>query len=124
MDLKIFFLLGALVTGLPAEPSDRYLVSEEADNSVGLYFRSYAVLSDRVNYITARQIFVSGIGPDGSYYVETVAFPLFYWFDWNGDGDFNDEGEMFIDPETTGCGCNIKPYYSNVITALGDPVGP
>jgi hypothetical protein len=60
MDLKIIFMLGLLITNLPTEPPDQYLVSEDIDTVVGLYFRNYAVLSDRVNYRTARQIMTTG----------------------------------------------------------------
>lgn len=113
MDLKILFLLGVLVTGLPAEPPEKFLVDEHADFSVGLYFREYAVLSHSVNYITARQIvgLANSIGTDEfkTSQVETIKYPLFYLFDWNGDGAF-ENGEMFVDRKVEGHRADIIPY--------------
>ena len=113
MDLKVIFLLGVLVTNLPTEPPEQYLVSEEIDTVVGFYFRNYAVLSDRINYRTARQIVTIAQDHLDGYYVDANQYPLFYWFDANGDGDLNDPGEMFIDREMHGCGCDIKPYQTS-----------
>ncbi len=109
MDLKILFLLGVLVTGLPAEPPEKFLVNEHADFSVGLYFREYAVLSHSVNYITARQIVGINMDELKNSRVETIKYPLFYLFDWNGDGAF-ENGEMFVDREVEGHGTDIIPY--------------
>ena len=111
MDLKILFLLGALVTGLPDEPTEEYLVNEDVNISTGFYIRDYAVLSGKVNYRTARQIIRFNHNEYENTVVETVENPLFYWFDWNGDGDFLDPGEMFVDRLVEGCSCDIVPYY-------------
>ncbi len=106
MDLKILFLLGVLTSGLPAEPPEQYLIAEYINGSTGLLIKEYAVLSKTVNYITARQILFST--HEG---VETVEYPLFYWFDWNGDSVFS-EGEMYVDTEVKGCGCDVREYHS------------
>ena len=108
-DLKIIFLLGLLGVGLPEEPPKEYLVKEKVDLSVGLYFREYAVLSESVNYITARQIVAIGRTDYGHSVVETIKYPLFYWFDWNQDGTFGD-GEQFVDREVLGQSDDIVPY--------------
>ncbi len=109
MDLKILFLLGVLVAGLPSEPPEKFLVHEQADLSVGLYFREYAVLSETINYVTARQIVSIDMNEHNSSLVETIKYPLFYWFDWNGDGAFVN-GEMFIDSRVEGRRSDITPY--------------
>jgi len=107
MDLKILFILGVFASGLPAEPPEEFLVNAEVDNSTGFYVREYAVLSDQINYVTARQIVFQEEPSD--FWIDTVKYPLFYWFDWNGDGYFG-EGEMFIDRKVEGCVCDIQPY--------------
>ena len=106
MDLKILFILGVLTSSLPAEPENQYVVNEYINGSTGLYIREYAVLSKTINYITARQI--TEITRDA---VKTVGFPLFYWFDWNGDGVFSN-GEMYVDRRVEGCACDIEVYHS------------
>lgn len=109
MDLKILFLLGVLVTNLPAEPPEKFLVNEYVDFAVGLYFKEYAVLKNTVNYVTARQIVGIGKNEFTDSQVETIKNPLFYWFDFSGDGSF-DDGEMYIDKKVMGCSCDIVPY--------------
>jgi len=118
MDLKIIFLLGMLVTNLPTEPPDQYLVSEDIDTVAGLYFRNYAVLSNRVNYRTARQIMSIAQEHLESDDIDVSQYPLFYWFDANGDGDYDDPGEMFIDQHMRGCGCDIKPYEGPLLASV------
>ena len=118
MDLKIIFLLGLLITNLPTEPPDQYLVSEDIDTVVGLYFRNYAVLSDRVNYRTARLIMTIAQEDLDRDYVDASQSPLFYWFDANGDGDYDDPGEMFVDQQSRGCGCDIKPYQGPLLASV------
>lgn len=107
MDIKILFLLGVLVSYLPAEPSEQYLVKEEVDTVVGFYFREYAVLSNgQVNYRTARQLPQLGFD-DYAYSIAASSKPLFYWFDCNQNGTF-DEDEIWIDSNTDGL--SIRKY--------------
>ncbi len=109
MDLKILFLLGVLVTNLPAEPPEKFLVNEQVDLVVGLYTRNYAVLSETINYITVRQIVRIDMDEFTGSWVETIEYPLFYLFDWDGDGAFED-GEMFVDSKVEGQRSDIIPY--------------
>jgi hypothetical protein len=54
------------------------------------------LLSDRINYRTARQIVTIVQDHLDADYVDASQYPLFYWFDANGDGDLNDPGEMLV----------------------------
>jgi hypothetical protein len=51
-------------------------------------------------------------------YVDASQYPLFYWFDANGDGDYDDAGEMFVDQQSRGCGCDIKPYQGPLLASV------
>ncbi len=92
---------------LPPEPGEAFLVNEEANLLVGLYVREYSVAGNGIiDYRTARQILASEQNAYGNAVVETKEFALFYWYDADQDGDF----EQWIDREVNGCTCDIVRY--------------
>lgn len=106
MDLKIIFLLGTIAVNLPAEPPEVYIVDDRVDTIIGFYYREYSILNNgRVNYITARKVF--DILPENDSIIVAADSPLFYWFDWNGNGKFEAD-EIWIDKEEKGI--DIEPY--------------
>ena len=108
MDLKIIFLLGAIASNLPCEPTDNYLVKEYVDTSIGMYFREYSVLSKDINYMTARHVEILPVEAEGDK-VNANAYPLFIWYDWNGNGIFEAD-EMWVDKDENGI--DVKLYSS------------
>ncbi|GJL63011.1 MAG: hypothetical protein NPIRA04_16650 [Nitrospirales bacterium] len=91
----------------PLEPEDEYLVNEEVNNIVGLYFREYSLKKNGVvDYKTARQIIVSEYNEFWNTVVHTKEHPLFYWYDRNQDG----QTDMWVDQKVEGCSCDIILY--------------
>lgn len=113
MDVKIFFLLGWLVTNLPAEPSEQYLTKEYVDNDIGMYFREYSIdNNDKVNYMTARHVPTIGMEKyDDTDAIIADEHPLFYWFDWNCNGKF-DPDELWKDEEEKGE--HVHPFTGTI----------
>ncbi len=113
MDVKIFFLLGWLVTNLPAEPPEQYLTKEYVDNDIGMYFREYSIdNNDKVNYMTARHVPTIGMEKyDDTDAIIADEHPLFYWFDWNCNGKF-DPDELWKDEEEKGE--HVHPFTGTI----------
>ncbi|MBI2591677.1 MAG: hypothetical protein HYW34_03305 [Candidatus Brennerbacteria bacterium] len=89
------------------------------DNIVGipeLYVRLFDLDGDgRVDYMTGRKIFEKYVDEDGNTFATPnpweKPFPLFYWYDANGNGKFEDwKNEMWINSETDGDCQNIRIY--------------
>lgn len=104
----------------PMEPS-RYDESFVGDNNVGLielYVRMYDLDGDgRIDYMTGRKVFKVWVDEDGNTFDEMIPgtweahYPLFYWWDANRNGKFEEEkNEMWINPETDGNCVNIRIY--------------
>lgn len=94
---------------LPSEPESDRLVDEEVNVVVGLYTREYSLAGNGiVDFKTARQIIQAGQNAYGNTIVETLPFPLFYWYDENATGEFH----MWIDRKGEGCRCDIVPYIA------------
>lgn len=92
---------------LPPEPDDALLINEDVNVINGLYTREYSLSGDEIiDYKTARQIVNFYHNDYGNTVVDTSAFPLFYWYDANHDGEFN----MWVDQKVEGCACDIVPY--------------
>ena len=104
-----FFVMGNWCDAgvLPKEPKEEYLVNEEINSIAGLYYREYSLTGNGViNYRTARQIILSEYNEFWNSVVHTIEYPLFYWYDSNGDGQL----EMWVDQKVEGCSCDIVPY--------------
>lgn len=96
----------AFAASLPLEPDETHLVREDVNIITGLYTREYSLTDTGVvDYKTARQIVLSEYNAYWNTEVETKAFPLFYWYDANHDGEF----EMWVDEKVEGCLCDIHP---------------
>jgi len=98
-----------LAQGLPPEPESDRLVDEDVNVVVGLYTREYSLSGNGiVDFKTARQIIQAGQNAYGNTVVETLPFPLFYWYDETATGAFH----MWVDRKGEGCRCDIVPYVA------------
>lgn len=113
MDLKVFFILGVLVSNLPSEPTEEYLIKDYVDTFIGLYFREYSIDNHgAVNYVTARHVpSVIYESPEDNDKIFADEHPLFYWFDWNQNGKF-DVDEQWKDEEELGV--HVIPFMGTV----------
>ncbi len=112
---------------LPAEPDefDRREVEAYYDWRNDLFFRVFklAHMEVKPDYMTARRTYKVSVNQYGNEVAMTFMHPLFYWFDVNGDGEFQPEqGEMWIDIEEDGINGNEKLYDSK--TPGDAPRGP
>ncbi len=88
--VMVFSLSGtAWADDLPPEPSEAFLVREHANMLIGLYFREYSLPGNGIiDYRTARQILLAEYNEHWDTVGETKAYPLFYWYDADQDGEF------------------------------------
>lgn len=109
MALVLGMTLCANAGGPPKEPVEAYLINEDVNIITGLYPREYSLNGNGVvDYMIARQIILSEYNEYWNSVVETREYPLFYWYDENGDGEF----EMWVDQKVEGCPCDIYPYQT------------
>ncbi|MBA3614011.1 MAG: hypothetical protein H0W49_14095 [Nitrospirales bacterium] len=102
----IFGLVCCLVMGgigmaadMPNEPGEANLIHEDVNIITGLYIREYSLKGDEiVDYKTARQIIFYENNKFWNTVVETEEWPLFYWFDQNRDGMF----DQYVDQRVEG----------------------
>jgi hypothetical protein len=109
-----------VMSGLPAEPDefDRREVDAYYDWRNNLFFRVFKLesMEAKPNYMTARRTYKVTVNRYGYEVAMTHTYPLFYWFDLDGDGEFEPaKGEMWIDIEEDGINGNERPY---------DPMSP
>ena len=102
---------------LPEEPEefDDREVEAYYDWRNDMFFRKFDLTGKgTVDYMTARRTYKVWLDDFGTPVVITVADPLFYWIDLNGNGEFEqDKGEMWSDPYEDGLTGNEKPYDSS-----------
>jgi len=102
---------------LPEEPEefDEREVEAYYDWRNDMFFRRFDLTGKgSVDYMTARRTYKVWLDDFGTPVVITVADPLFYWIDLNGNGKFEqDKGEMWSDPYEDGLTGNEKPYDSS-----------
>ena len=95
---------------LPQEPGEERLVAEDVNVVSGFYIREYSLHGNgTVDYRTARQILRWAYDAHWNTVVDTVEFPLFYWYDEDQDGHFR----MWVDRKVEGCVCDIVPYTAS-----------
>ncbi len=99
---------------LPEEPDefDDREVDAFYDWRNDMFFRRFDMTGKgTVDYMTARRTYKVWLDDYGTPSVITVADPLFYWMDLNGNGKFEqEEGEMWLDSYEDGLTGNEKPY--------------
>lgn len=99
---------------LPPEPEefDTREIESYYDWRNDMFFRLFDMKgTGSVNFMTARRTYKVWLDDFGTPVVITVADPLFYWLDLDGDGRFEQEnGEMWSDPEEDGVTGNERPY--------------
>ena len=99
---------------LPEEPDEFDPREVEAfyDWRNDMFFRKFDLTGKgTVDYMTARRTYKVWLDDYGTPSVITVADPLFYWMDLNGNGKFEQElGEMWLDSYEDGLTGNEKPY--------------
>lgn len=80
-----------------------------------MFFRTFDMIGTGVaNFMTARRTYKVWIDDFGTPVVITMADPLFYWIDRNGNGEFEqDQGEMWSDPQEDGVTGNEQLYDSS-----------
>jgi len=105
---------------LPTEPDefDRREVDAYYDWRNNMFFRVFKLesMEAKPNFMTARRTYKVSVNQFGYEVAVTYAYPLFYWVDLNGDGEFEPgAGEMWIDVEEDGPNGNEKLY---------DPMAP
>ncbi|MBX3235422.1 MAG: hypothetical protein KF814_04665 [Nitrospiraceae bacterium] len=101
--------LPAFSQQLPAEPGAERLINEDVNVVAGLYIREYSLAGNGiVDFKTARQIIQAEHNAFGNTVVETMPYPLFYWYDEQDTGDFH----MWVDQKGEGCRCDIVPYVA------------
>lgn len=102
----------------PMEPS-LYDETFVGDNNVGiieLYVRMYDLDKDgRIDYMTGRKVFKVWVDENGNTFDEMILweahYPLFYWYDMNKNGKFEERlNEIWINSETDGDCENIRIY--------------
>jgi len=102
---------------LPEEPEefDEREVEAYYDWRNDMFFRRFDMTGKgSVDYMTARRTYKVWLDDFGTPVVITVADPLFYWIDLNGNGKFEqDKGEMWSDPYEDGLTGNERPYDSS-----------
>jgi hypothetical protein len=101
---------------LPQEPDefDRREVEAFYDWRNNLFFRRFnmsGVEGDAANFMTARRTYKVSVNQYGYEVAVTFPYPLFYWLDRNGNGEFEPgQDEMWIDVEEDGLNGNEKLY--------------
>ncbi len=99
---------------LPEEPEeyDAREIDAFYDWRNDMFFRRFDMTGKgTVDYMTARRTYKVWLDDYGTPSVITVADPLFYWMDLNGNGKFEQElGEMWLDSYEDGLTGNEKPY--------------
>lgn len=99
---------------LPEEPDefDQREVDAFYDWRNDMFFRRFDMTGmGTVDFMTARRTYKVWLDDYGTPSVITVADPLFYWMDLNGNGRFEQElGEMWLDSYEDGLTGNEKPY--------------
>ena len=102
---------------LPEEPEefDEREVEAYYDWRNDMFFRRFDLTGKgSVDYMTARRTYKVWLDDFGTPVVITMADPLFYWIDLNGNGKFEqDKGEMWSDPYEDGLTGNERPYDSS-----------
>ena len=113
---------------LPQEPAeyDRREVEAYYDWRNDLFFRRFDLRQiGRTDFMTARRTYRVWVNEFGSPVAVTMAHPLFYWLDVNGNGEFEPgKGEMWSDPEEDGVNGNEQPYDPSPVRSGGDAPVP
>lgn len=112
---------------LPAEPEEYDRREKEAyyDWRNNLFFRVFTLGGPNTapNFMTARRTYKVSTNQYGYEVAMTFAYPLFYWVDLNGNGEFEpSQGEMWIDIEEDGINGNERLYDPMNLTDA--PRGP
>lgn len=112
---------------LPAEPDefDRREAEAYYDWRNDLFFRVFKLssLEGKPNFMTARRTYKAEVNQFGYEVAVTLAYPLFYWVDLDGNGEFEPgKGEMWIDIEEDGVNGNERLY--DPMTPGEAPRGP
>ncbi len=89
-----------------------------------MFFREFDLTgSGTVNFMTARRTYKVWLDAFGTPVVLTMANPVFYWIDLNGNGKFEQEkGEMFKDSYEDGVTGNEEPYDSSDLQQRASPI--
>ncbi len=107
---------------LPSEPpiinndplGNPLALDADYDWRTNLFYIFYDLYQNgTVNYMTARRVIRVSQNEYTNTVVELVAeYPLFYWFDINGDGRFrHEDNEIWVDPEEDGINGNEVQYH-------------
>ena len=112
---------------LPAEPEefDRREVDAYYDWRNNMFFRVFKMASQesKPDFMTARRTYKVSTNQYGYEVAITFAHPLFYWVDFDGNGEFEPgKGEMWIDVEEDGANGNER-LYDPMVPGEG-PRGP
>ena len=112
---------------IPPEPDEFDLRESDAyyDWRSNLFFRLFNLsgVEGKPNFMTARRTYKVSTNQFGYEVAVTFAYPLFYWVDRNGDGEFQpDQDEMWIDIEEDGVNGNEKLYDPMAVDS--GPRGP
>lgn len=99
---------------LPEEPAeyDERELDAYYDWRNNLFYRLFDMNEAGIaTFMTARRTYRVWTDQFGTPVVITVANPVFYWVDLNGNGEFeSDQGEMWSDPYEDGVNGNERPY--------------
>ena len=109
---------------LPEEPAeyDRREVEAYYDWRNDLFFRRFDLRqTGTTDFMTARRTYRAWVNEFGSPVAVTMAYPLFYWLDVNGNGEFEPgNGEMWSDPEEDGVNGNEQSYDPSPVRSGND----
>ena len=102
---------------LPTEPDefDPREVEAYYDWRTNMFYRRFDLAgTGTVDFMTARRTYQVWLDEFGTPVVITMAEPVFYWIDLNGNGKFEqDQGEMWSDPYEDGVTGNERVYDSS-----------
>lgn len=122
------FRMVAQAATLPEEPAeyDRREVEAYYDWRNDLFFRRFDMSGmGTADFMTARRTYRVWLSEFGTPVVVTMSNPLFYWVDFNRNGEFEpNQGEMWSDPEEDGINGNERPYDVHHPQGREPAVGP
>ncbi len=128
MPVSLPLLITSSSKPIPDEPSeyDPREVKAYYDWRNDLFFREFDLGgTGRIDFMTARRTYRVWLNDFGNPVVLTMANPLFYWVDLDGNGAFESHrGEMWSDPEEDGLNGNETPYDSPTSGNSGPPKNP
>lgn len=128
MPVSLPSLIASSSKPIPEEPSeyDPREVKAYYDWRNDLFFREFDLGgTGRIDFMTARRTYKVWLNDFGNPVVLTMANPLFYWVDVDGNGAFDsNRGEMWSDPEEDGLNGNETHYDSPPLRSSGPPKNP